>query len=97
MVINETRQQALDLTRNFCDAVSVGTRDGPDFYKMLWITHWAIEQFGRRKTRDAMEEIILAPNFEPEKAPDILRDTLLLQQTEHDDLEAWFRKAMAGK
>jgi hypothetical protein len=94
MVIDTSRQQAIELTRNFCDAISIGGNESPDFYKMLWIVHWAIEQYGWAKTRDTLESIMLSPEFEPAGAPVLLRDTLLEQPAPEDALGTWFTKAL---
>lgn len=94
MVINESRQQAMELTKSFCDAVSIGSGKTIDFYKMLWIVHWAIEQYGWSKTREMLETIMLAPDFEPVNAPLLLRDALLKQAVQEDPLGNWFVKAL---
>lgn len=94
MVIDSSRQQAMDLTRNFCDAISLGAHQTPDYYKMLWIVHWAIEKYGWKKTRDTLEEIMLASGFESETAPVLLRDTLLQEQISQEVLGDWFNKAI---
>ncbi len=94
MVIDSTRQQAMELTRNFCEAISAGGNYSPDFYKMLWIVHWAIETYGWSKTRDTLESIMLMPEFEPANAPILLRDTLLAQPKPEDRLGTWFMKAL---
>lgn len=97
MVINESRQQAMDLTRNFCDAVSVGTNQRTDFYKLLWIVHWAIEQYGWSKTRDTLESIMISPEFNPADAPLLLRDALLNHPVPEDALGTWFAKAIQAR
>ena len=96
MVIDSSRQQAMELTRNFCEAVSTGASQQPDFYKMLWIVHWAIEKYGWKKTHNTLEEIMLGADFNPVTAPLLLRDTLLKQQTSQDVLGDWFNKAIQG-
>ena len=94
MVINSSRQRALELTRNFCDAVSIGAGKPIDFYKMLWIVHWAIEQFGWEKTRDTLETLMVSTEFNPEQAPILLRDTLLKDRVAEDALGEWFVRAI---
>ena len=94
MVIDSSRQQAMELTRSFCDAISIGANQTTDFYKMLWIVHWAIEHYGWKKTRSTLEEIMLTPGFEPVTAPILLRDALLTQQESEGVLGDWFKKAI---
>ncbi len=96
MVMNESRQQAIQLTRSFCEAVNICEKTSTDFYKMLWIAHWAIENYGWEKTRQAVEDIMVAPNFKPDKAPLLLRDKLLVRKVNDDCMEEWFKKAMSA-
>ena len=96
MVIDSSRQQAMELTRNFCDAISTGSNQTTDFYALLWIVHWAIEHYGWTKTRSTLEEIMLAQDFDPVNAHLLLRDALLQQQASKDVLGEWFEKAIHG-
>ena len=86
----------MHLARSFCDAVSMGDGNGPDFYKMLWIAHWAIENYGWQKTRQTLEEIMLLPDFKPQRAPTLLRDKLMTRQIYDDCMEEWFKKAISA-
>lgn len=94
MEIDTLRQQARELTQNFYDAIVTGLHQPPDFYKMLWIVHWAVEFYGQKKTREVLEEIMLEPDFDPVTAPLFLRDALLKQQPRQDVLGRWFEKAL---
>lgn len=94
MVIDSTRQQAMELTRNFCEAISTDGNYSTDFYKMLWIVHWAVEKYGWSKTRDTLEGIMISPEFIPADAPLLLRDALLNQSVPEDALGTWFVKAL---
>lgn len=95
MTLNESRQQAIGLAKNYVVAISATTGKTMDFYRMLWVIHWSIETYGGKKTRDALENLILAPDFEPERAPEQLRDFILTQALDADAFSAWFKRAIA--
>ncbi len=94
MIINESRQQAIELTRNYAEAINFATGKTVDFYQLLWIMHWAIETHGLHKTRDALESLMLSQDFAPESTPTMLRDYLLSRKEREEHLEEWFNKAM---
>ena len=96
MIINESRQRAIELTRNYAEAINFATGKSVDFYQLLWIMHWAIETHGLDKTRDALENIMLSKDFAPDSTPMLLRDYLLTSKDTEDRLEEWFNKSMSA-
>lgn len=96
MSLSDSRQHALFLTKNFVEAISMTTGKKIDFYKMLWIMHWSIDAYGKERTREVLEELILSPGFEPERSPEQLRDLLLKRALEEDAVSAWFKRAIAN-
>ncbi len=91
---HSARQKALYLTRAFHDIMSGLGHKAFNYYELLWIAHWSIETHGLEVTKATLEEIMLSPGFKPEKAPMLLRDTLLARDIQHDRMGEWFVKAM---
>lgn len=95
MVVGKTRHQAIELTRNFVSTVSLATGKPMDFYKLLWVIHWAIENFGLEKTQHTLADILVDSDFDPEHTPIVLRDRLFVNRVEQDALEDWFKRAIS--
>lgn len=96
MISSKSRHQAIELTLNFVKTVSVATGKSMDFYMLLWVTHWAIENFGLEKTQRTLAEILVENNFDPENVPIVLRDRLFVNQVEQETLGDWFKRAMSS-
>lgn len=52
------RQQAFELVREFADTWEQGGNGQVDFYKLLWVTHWAVENFGIDRVRQMLFEVM---------------------------------------
>lgn len=94
MVVSKTRAQAIKLTRNFALTISIATGKSLDFYRLLWVVHWAIENYGVEKTEQTLSEIMVDSDFDPENTPVLLRDRLFTTQVEEDTLGDWFERAV---
>jgi hypothetical protein len=94
MVVSQTRHQAIELARNFATTISLATGKPVDFYMLLWVAHWAIENYGLDKTRQALVDIMLDTNFNPDNVAIMLRDRLFTDQVEEDILGDWFKRAI---
>lgn len=96
MVISKSRHQAIELTRNFVTTVSLATGKPVDFYMVLWVVHWAIENYGMDKTKETLVDIMLDNNFDPENVAVMLRDRLFTEKIEEDILGEWFKRALSA-
>lgn len=74
--------------------VSTATGKSVDFYMLLWVVHWAIENFGLEKTQETLADIMVDNNFDPENAAVMLRDRLFVHQVEEETLGDWFERAV---
>ena len=95
MVMSQSRHQAIELTRNFATTVSLARGKPVDFYMVLWVVHWAIENFGLEKTKDTLVDIMLDTDFDPDNVAMLLRDRLFVGKVEDDILGDWFNRAMS--
>ncbi len=93
---NETRQQAIGITKNLAELIYMAAGKELDFYQLLWVIHWAIENHGLPQTRKVVEEVMLAPEFKPENMALALRDALIEHRVKEDRLGEWFQKAMTA-
>ena len=94
MVVSKTRAQAIKLTRNFALTVSLAVGKSLDFYRLLWVVHWAIENYGVEKTEQTLSEIMVDSDFDPENTPVLLRDRLFTTRIEEDALGDWFERVV---
>ena len=85
------RQQAFDLAREFADTWEQGGRGQVDFYKLLWVTHWAVENCGIDRVRQMFTEMIAKPESVTEDPAERLR---LMIVNMNDNIGEWFRRAM---
>ncbi|HOQ89575.1 MAG TPA: hypothetical protein PLO53_03005 [Candidatus Hydrogenedentes bacterium] len=86
------RQQAFDLAREFADTWEQSGREKIDFYKLLWVTHWAIENCGIDRVRQMFTEMMVKPELTTEDPAERLR-LMIMNQTE-DNIGDWFQRAM---
>lgn len=96
MTINESRQHAIEMTRNYVEVIAFATGKTVDFYQLLWVMHWAIETYGTDKTRQALEDIMLSEDFEPDEMPKALRNLLFNQKIQDGRMEEWFNRAIGA-
>jgi len=94
MVVSKSREQAIKLTRNFALTVSLAAGKSLDFYRLLWVVHWAIENYGVEKTEQTLSEIMVESDFDPEDVPALLRDRLFTARIQEDALGDWFERAV---
>ena len=94
MVISKSRFQAIKVARNFALTASLASGKSVDFYMLLWVVHWAIENFGLEKTEQTLSEIMVETDFDPENAPAMLRDRLFTNRVEEGVLQDWFERAL---
>ena len=89
-----TRQQAIELTRMYAITIFLAHGKPLDFYKILWVVHWAVEHFGREVTEHTLADILLEPDFNPDTMTDRLREHLLEYGLKDGAMRAWFERAL---
>ncbi len=92
MVGQDARQQAFELVKEFTEAYALSGRPGLDFYKLLWVAHWGVENFGAKRVRDMLQQLMENPPDESEDLAERLRDKLF--KFPEDKIAAWFYRAM---
>jgi len=85
------RQQAFELARDFADTWEQGGYGQIDFYKLLWVTHWAVENCGIDRVRQVFSEMITKPGSQSEDPAERLR---LMIMHMNDNIGEWFKRAM---
>lgn len=88
------RQQALELVNDFTD-IWVQSGYGPvDYYKLLWVTHWAVENFGIDRVRQLFIDVITKPGARTEDPAERLRLMMVNARDNIDNIGEWFERAM---
>ena len=89
-----TRQQAIELTRSYAITIFLAHGKPVDFYKLLWVVHWAIEHYGREKTDQALADILMEPDFDSDTIAARLREHFLEYGMKDSAMGSWFARAM---
>lgn len=85
------RQQAFGLVREFADTWEQGGNGQVDFYKLLWVTHWAVENFGIDRVRQMLFEVMAQSSPLTEDPAERLRLKIMHV---NDNIGEWFKRAL---
>jgi hypothetical protein len=89
---SDARNAAFDLVKDFCETLILAGRADVNYYKLLWVTHWGVEQYGPQCVKRIMKEMLGSLPADNEDLAENLRDRLLVLN-DHN-ISAWFNRAM---
>jgi hypothetical protein len=89
---SDARNAAFDLVKDFCETMILAGRADVNYYKLLWVTHWGVEQYGPQRVKRVMKEMLKSLPGDSEDLAENLRDRLFVLSD--DNMSAWFDHAM---